>query len=169
MPLLPSTATAEEGPQVPQTEVTPVVQQTSPVSATELQTLLQGLEDRIMKRLTPTGDAPLPATGSVTVLNAAELQTTLQTFEERLTQRVQHMLVQGGAPVQVTTLSTLSASSSPRSPAPSAGQSESQASTTSGTKARLLILGNVLWVSILGVLSWRWWRRRGYLLPHKRA
>lgn len=163
-------ASNEEKPKAsqPQTVALPV-EQASRVSSTELQTLLQGLEDRIMKRLTPTVATSPPSKGAVAFVDTAELQTTLQTFEERLTQRVQQMLLQGGTPVQVTAVTN----PSPNPPKPSADKPpdavEPHVSTTSAPTSYWLMLGNVILVGVLGLLSWRWLRRRGRMLPHERA
>jgi len=59
------------------------------VSMAELQTVLQGLEERLMRRLTPIGqseiqEAKLP-TASV---STAELQASMQSLEERLMRRL---------------------------------------------------------------------------------
>ena len=171
----PVVASHEEKPKAsqPQTVALPVAmpvdQKPSGVSSTELQALLQGLEDRIMKQLTPTVATPPPSKGTVTLVDTAELQTTLQTFEERLTQRVQQMLLQEGTPVQITTV----ANPSPNPPKPALEKPlaavEPHVSTTAAPTSYWLMLGNVILVGVLGILSWRWFRRRGRMLPHERA
>ncbi len=108
-----------------QAVVLPVGKAGNTVSMAELQTVLQGLEERLMRRLTPTGqtetqEAKLPTA----LVSAAELQASIQSLEERLTQRMQHMLLQtpepvrvGQRPLQPTLASAPSTSGRGRSPA----------------------------------------------------
>ena len=98
---IPAEKTAEKpvpGPAV----VLPVGKAGNMVSMAELQTVLQGLEERLMRRLTPTGQSEMQEAKLPTALvSAAELQASIQSLEERLTQRMQHMLVQTPEPVRV--------------------------------------------------------------------
>ena len=70
------------------------------ISMAELQTVLQGLEERLMRRLTPTGQFQ-EVTGPTVFVSPSELQTSIQNLEERLTQRMQHMLTQTPTPEPV--------------------------------------------------------------------
>ena len=151
----PAEKTAEKpvpGPAV----VLPVGKAGNMVSMTELQTVLQGLEERLMRRLTPTGqtetqEAKLPTA----LVSAAELQASIQSLEERLTQRLQHMLAQTPEPVRVGQRPLQQAPASTQAPPAAAAQPVSLLLVP-----YLLVLTNALLLLLAGALIWFWWRRR---------
>jgi Tfp pilus assembly protein FimV len=86
--MTPAEKTAEK-PVSGQAVVLPVGKTGNMVSMAELQTVLQGLEERLMRRLTPIGqseiqEAKLPAVS----VSTAELQASMQSLEERLMRRL---------------------------------------------------------------------------------
>ena len=78
----------------------PVGKHGNTVSMAELQTVLQGLEERLMRRLTPTTQAQ-DANMPTALVSTSELQASIQNLEERLTQRMQQMFAQTPEPVRV--------------------------------------------------------------------
>ena len=88
-----------EKPAPAQAVVLPVAEPGKMVSMAELQTVLEGLEKRLMQRLTPTAQAQ-EVTASPAFVSASELQESIHNLEERLTQRIQHMLTQTPESVQ---------------------------------------------------------------------
>jgi pilus assembly protein FimV len=137
--------------------VLPVGKAENMVSMTELQTVLQGLEERLMRRLTLTSqtetqEAKLPTA----LVSTAELQASIQSLEERLTQRLQYMLSQTPEPVRVGQRLPQQVLASAQPPlVVEAAQSVSQLIVP-----YLLVLTNALLILLAGVLLWLWWRRR---------
>jgi pilus assembly protein FimV len=137
--------------------VLPVGKAGNMVSMTELQTVLQGLEERLMRRLTLTSqtetqEAKLPTA----LVSTAELQASIQSLEERLTQRLQYMLAQTPEPVQVGPRLPQQVLASAQPPlVVEAAHSVSQLMVP-----YLLVLTNALLLLLAGVLLWLWWRRR---------
>ena len=151
---IPAEKTAEKpvpGPAV----VLPVGKAENTVSMAELQTVLQGLEERLMRRLTPTGQSEMQEAKLPTALvSALELQASIQSLEERLTQRMQQMWVQTPEPVRVgqrPLQPTLGSAPAP----PAAAQPVSLLLVP-----YLLVLTNALLLLLAGALIWLWWRRR---------
>jgi hypothetical protein len=125
------------------------------VSMAELQTVLQGLEERLMRRLTPAGqtetqEAKLPTA----LVNTAELQASIQSLEERLTQRMQQMLSQAPEPVRIGQRPLQQSPAS--TPAPVAAAQPVSLLPVS----YLLVLTNALLLLLAGALLWLWLRRR---------
>ena len=127
------------------------------VSMTELQTVLQGLEERLMRRLTPIGqpemqEAKLPAA----LVSTVELQASMQSLEERLTQRMQQMLSQIPEPVRI--------GQRPLPQTPASAQAPQAAAAAQPVSLFLvpymLVLTNALFLLLGGVLIWLWLRRR---------
>lgn len=148
--------TAEKSP-APQAVVLPVGKSGNLVSMAELQTVLQGLEDRLMRRLTPTAQGQEIKTSSAFV-SPAELQASIQSLEERLTQRMQQILLQTSTPEPVRVgqrPSQLMLSASPLTPAVEATQPASLLLVP-----YLLVLMNLLLLLLVGALVWFWLRRR---------
>ena len=148
-----SAARGAEAPPPTGTQPTAVLLPTdkasSLVSVTELQTLLQGLEERLTRRLSPVPEEPK---GAVAFVSASELQTTLQDLEARLTQRVEQMIQQRGGQV---------------SPEQSKGQEpprrtvtplEAAPRTAISSASYGFLLLNVLLFLCGVILLWRWWR-----------
>jgi len=152
----PAEKTAEK-PTAPQAVVLPVGKQGNMVSMTELQTVLQGLEERLMRRLTPTAQAK-EVKSPTAFVSTTELQASIQNLEERLTQRMQHMLTPTPAsePVRV----------GPRPPQPAPPASQPAPAAEAAQPASLLmvpyllVLTNVLLLLLVGALVWLWLRRR---------
>jgi hypothetical protein len=148
---------AAEKPTAPQSVVLPVGKQGNMVSMAELQTVLQGLEDRLMRRLTPTAQAK-EAKSPTAFVSTTELQASIQNLEERLTQRMQQMLTPTPAsePVRV--------GPRPPQPAPPASQPAPAAEAAQPVSLLmvpfLLVLTNVLLLLLVGALVWLWLRRR---------
>jgi hypothetical protein len=121
----------------------------------ELQTVLQGLEERLLRRLTPLGQSELQEAKLPTALvSAAELQASIQSLEERLTQRMQHILLQTSEPVRVgqrPLQPTLASAPAP----PAAAQPVSLFLVP-----YLLVFTNALLLLLAGALIWLWLRRR---------
>jgi pilus assembly protein FimV len=137
--------------------VLPVMKAGHMVSMAELHTVLQGLEDRLMRRLTPTTQVqPQEAKLPTAFVSASELQASIQNLEERLTQRMQQMLSPGSAPVQAghRPLLPVLASAQP-SPVVEAAQPASFL-----LMPYLLVLTNALLLLLVGVLIWFWLRQR---------
>ena len=146
-----------EKPGSGQAVVLPAGKAGNTVSMAELQTVLQGLEERLMRRLTPTGqpemqEAKLPTT----LVSTAELQASIQSLEERLTQRLQYMLSQTPEPVRVGQRSPVqqTPASAQAPPAAAAAQPVSQLLVP-----YLLVLTNALLILLAGAFIWFWWRR----------
>jgi pilus assembly protein FimV len=127
------------------------------VSMTELQTVLQGLEERLMRRLTPTSQTEVQEAKLPTALvNAAELQASIQSLEERLTQRLQHMLAQTPEPVRIGQRPLQQTPVSPQAPVAAAAAQPVWLLLV----PYLLVLTNALLLLLVGALIWFWWRRR---------
>jgi hypothetical protein len=154
--MAPAEKTAET-PMPAQAVVLPVGQAGNMVSMAELQTVLQGLEERLMRRLTPIGQAEAQEAKLPTALvSASELQVSIQHLEERLTQRMQQMLLQTSEPVRV-------GQRLPQQVLASAQPSlivEAAPPVSLLMVPYLLVLTNVLLLLLAGVLIWLWWRRR---------
>lgn len=149
---------AEKTPEKPnpaQPVVLPVGKNGNMVSMAELQTVLQGLEERLMRRLTPTAQVQDAKTPSAFV-SATELQTSIQNLEERLTQRMQQMIVQTPEPVRVGQRPPPQASAG----AQPAAMMETVPSPSLLLIPYVLVLTNALLLLLVGVLVWLWLRRR---------
>ena len=123
----------------------------------ELQTVLQGLEDRLMRRLTPTAQGQ-EVKGPTAFVSPAELQASIQSLEERLTQRMQQLLMQTSIPEPVRV------GQRPPQPAPPASSPTPAVPTTQSASLLLapylLVLTNMLLLLLVGALVWLWLRRR---------
>jgi len=134
----------------PQEAVLPAGKQSNLVSMTELQTVLQGLEERLMQRLTPP--APVQEVKSApTFVSTTELQASIQSLEERLTQRMQHMVIETPTPAPVR----VGQRPLQQTPAVEAVQPASMPLVP-----YLLGLTHALCLLIVGALGWLWWRHR---------
>lgn len=89
-----------EKPAPAQAVALPVAEHGNMVSMAELQTLLQELEERLIRRLTPTAQAQ-EVKAPTAFVSASELHESLQNLEERLTQRIQQMLTQTSESVRL--------------------------------------------------------------------
>ena len=137
--------------------VLPVGKAGNMVSMAELQTVLQGLEERLMRRLTPTvqaQDVDMPTA----LVSASELQASIQSLEERLTQRMQHMLAQTPEPVRVGQRPLQQAAAVQPTLAMEVAQPASLFMVP-----YLLMLTNALLLVLVGALVWLWLRRRDRL------
>ena len=155
--ILPPAEKTTEKPGAGQAMVLPVGKAGNMVSMAELHTVLHGLEERLMRRLTPTTQAqPQEAKLPTAFVSASELQTSIQNLEERLTQRMQQMLSPTPEPVQVgqRPLQPVLASAQPP-PVVEAAQPVSLLLVP-----YLLVLTNVLLLLLVGVLVWFWLRQR---------
>src|SRR2546426_7743 len=152
----PAEKTAEK-PAPGQAVVLPVGKAGNMVSMTELQTVLQGLEERLMRRLTPTGQSEIQEAKLPTALvSTSELQASIQSLEERLTQRMQHMLLQTPEPVRVGQRPPQQTLASAQPPlAVAVAQPVSLPLVP-----YLLVVMNALLLLLAGALLWLWWRRR---------
>jgi pilus assembly protein FimV len=149
----PAEQTAEK-PMPAQAVVLPVGKPGNMVSMAELQTVLQGLEERLMRRLTPTAqaqDADMPTA----LVSASELQASIQSLEERLTQRMQHMLAQTPEPVRVGQRSLQQALVAAQ---PTLAVAAAQPASLV-TVPYVLMLTNALLLVLVGAIVWRWLRR----------
>ena len=152
----PAEKTAEK-PVPGQAVVLPVGKAGNMVSMAELQTVLQGLEERLMRRLTPTGQTETQEARLPTALvSTSELQASIQSLEERLTQRMQHMLSQTPEPVRVGQRPLQQTPASAQAP-PAAAAAQPVALLL---VPYLLVLTNALLLLLAGALLWLWWRRR---------
>jgi Tfp pilus assembly protein FimV len=146
-----------EKPVPGQAVVLPVGKAGNMVSMAELQTVLQGLEERLMRRLTPIGqpemqEVKLPAA----LVSTAELQASIQSLEERLTQRMQHMLSQIPEPVRIGQRPLQQTLASAQ--APQATAAAQPVSLFLGPY--MLVLTSTLFLLLGGALIWLWLRRR---------
>jgi len=98
-----------EKPAPAQAVVLPVAEPGNMVSMAELQTVLQELEERLIRRLTPTAQVQ-EVKAPTAFVSASELQESIQNLEERLTQRIQQMLTQTPESVRFGQRPTQSAS-----------------------------------------------------------
>ena len=152
----PAEKPAERSPQ-PQAVVLPVGKHGNLVSMAELQTVLEGLEDRLMRRLTPTAQGQEIKTPGAFV-SPAELQASIQSLEERLTQRMQQLLLQTSPPEPVRV--------GQRPPQPMLLTSQLTPAVEATQPASLslvpyvLVLTNLLLLLLVGALVWFWLRRR---------
>jgi pilus assembly protein FimV len=153
----PAEQTAEK-PVPAQAVMLPVGKHGNTVSMAELQTVLQGLEERLMRRLTPTTQAQ-DANMPTALVSTSELQASIQNLEERLTQRMQQMFAQTPEPVRV--------GQRPLQQAPAAAQPTLAVEATQPASLvmvpYLLMLTNALLLVLVGALVWRWLRRRDRL------
>jgi pilus assembly protein FimV len=146
-----------EKPVPGQAVVLPVGKAGNIVSMAELQTVLQGLEERLMRRLTPTGQPEMQEVKLPTALvSTADLQASMQSLEERLTQRMQQMLSQIPEPVRIGQRPLQQTPAS--APAPQATAAAQPVSLFLGPY--MLVLTNALFLLLGGVLIWLWLRRR---------
>jgi pilus assembly protein FimV len=153
---IPAEKTVEK-PVPGQAVVLPVGKAGTVVSMAELQTVLQGLEERLMRRLTPTGQSEIQEARLPTALvSTSELQASMQSLEERLTQRMQHMLSQTPEPVRV--------GQRPLQQSPASAQAPPAAAAAQPVSLLLvpylLVFTNALLLLLAGVLIWFWLRRR---------
>jgi len=152
----PAEKTAEK-PTAPQAVVLPVGKAGNLVSMTELQTVLEGLEERLMRRLTPTAQVQ-EVKSPTAFVSTSELQTSIQNLEERLTQRMQQMLT------QTPTAEPVRVGQRPLQPAPPATQPSPAAEMEQPVSIQivpyLLVLTNALGLLLIGALVWLWLRRR---------
>jgi FimV-like protein len=126
------------------------------VSMTELQTVLQGLEERLLRRLTPLGQGEIQEAQLPTALvSTVELQASIQSLEERLTQRMQYMLLQTSEPVRVAQRPLQPTLVSTPAPPAAAAQPISLLLVP-----YLLVFTNALLLLLGGALIWLWLRRR---------
>lgn len=146
-----------EKPTAQQEVILPVGKHGNLVSMTELQTVLQGLEERLMRRLTPTVQAQ-DVKSAMAFVSAVELQASIQNLEERLTQRMQQMLAQTPTPEPVRV------GQRPLQPAPPMAQLPTLVEAAPPVSALmvpyLLVLTNILVLLLIGGLVWLWVRRR---------
>jgi len=153
----PAEQTAEK-PVPTQAVMLPVGKPGNMVSMAELQTVLQGLEERLMRRLTPTTQAQ-DANMPTALVSTSELQASIQSLEERLMQRMQQMFAQTPEPVRV--------GQRPLQQAPAAAQPavavEAAQPASLVMVPYLLMLTNALLLVLVGALVWRWLRRRDRL------
>lgn len=156
-PAKPTAEAPTAPPAAPQEVVLPVGKHGNLVSMTELQTVLQGLEERLMRRLTPTAQAQ-EVKSPMAFVSTMELQASIQHLEERLTQRMQHLLAQTPPPEPVRV------GQRPVQPAPPVTQRPPTVDTApSGSVLMvpyLLVLTNILGLCLIGGLVWFWVRRR---------
>jgi pilus assembly protein FimV len=166
----PATTAAAQREATPAAEKTqevvlPVGQAGNMVSMAELQTVLQGLEERLMRRLTPAGQAPdrRPEQAEtqetkmpITLVSTSELQASIQSLEERLTQRMQQMLAQAPEPVRVGQRPPQQVLASAQPPL----VVEAAQPVALLMVPYLLVVTNVLLLLLVGALVWRWLRRR---------
>jgi len=146
-----------EKPVPGQAMVLPVEKAGNLVSAAELQTVLQGLEERLMRRLTPIGQAEIQEAKLPTALvSISELQASIQSLEERLTQRMQQILLQTPEPVRVGQRLPQQVLASAQPPL----VMEASQSVSLLMVPYLLVVTNVLLLLLTGVLIWLWLRRR---------
>jgi hypothetical protein len=146
--------TAEQ-PVLGQGVVLPVDKAGNMVSMAELHTVLQGLEERLMQRLTPTGQTEIQEAKLPTALvHTAELQASIQSLEERLTQRMQQMLSQAPEPVRIGQRPLQQSPAS--TPAPVAAAQPVALLPV----PYLLVFTNALLLLLAGALLWLWLRRR---------
>jgi hypothetical protein len=140
-----------------QAVVLPVGKVGDMVNMAELQTVLQGLEERLMRRLTPIGQSEIQEAKLPTALvSASDLQASIQSLEERLTQRMQQMLLYTPEPVRVGQRSLQQISASVQTPAAAAAAQPVSLLLV----PYLLVLTNALLLLLSGALIWLWWRRR---------
>jgi Tfp pilus assembly protein FimV len=140
-----------------QAMVLPVGKAGNMVSMAELHTVLQGLEERLMRRITPTTQAqPQEAKLPTAFVSSSELQASIQNLEERLTQRMQQMLSPTPEPVRV--------GQRPLQPVLASVQPPPVVEAAQPVSLRLvpylLVLTNALLLLLVGVLVWLWLRRR---------
>ena len=127
------------------------------VSMAELQTVLQGLEERLMRRLTPTGQSEIQEAKLPTALvSTSELQASIQSLEERLTQRMQQMLSQTPEPVRLGQRPLQQVLTSTQPPLVVAAAQPASLLMV----PYLLVVTNVLLLLLAGALLWLWLRRR---------
>jgi Tfp pilus assembly protein FimV len=154
---IPPEEQSAETPTAPQEVVLPAGKPGNLVSMTELQTVLQGLEERLMQRLTPTAQIQ-EVKSAPTFVSTTELQASIQSLEERLMQRMQHMLIQTPTPEPVRV------GQRPLQQAPQAVQQTPtvEAAQPASTQLVPYLLGltNALCLVLIGVLGWLWLRHR---------
>ena len=127
---------------------------------------LQGLDERLMRRLTPTGQAETQEAKLPTALvSTSELQASIQSLEERLTQRMLQMLSQSPEPVRVGQRPPQQGLASAQTP-PTAAAAQPVSLLF---VPYLLVLTNALLLLVVGALIWFWWRRRDRVERMQRA
>lgn len=128
------------------------------VSAAELHTALQGLEERLLRRIYPTAppSQPQEVKAPTALVSAMDLQTSIQHLEERLTQRLHSLVLPAPDPLQVGPRTAYA------TPAVSPGASgvESTQSMLLILLPYVLVLSNVFLLLLGGGLVWLWLRRR---------
>ena len=124
---------------------------------TELQTVLQGLEERLMRRLTPTSQAQ-EVKSPTAFVSSMELQTSIQNLEERLTQRMQHMLAQTPTSEPVRVGQRPLQQAAPMAQLPLTVAAAPPVSLL--MVPYVLVLTNILVLLLVGGLVWLWVRRR---------
>ena len=144
---LPPEEKSVETPTAPQEVVLPAEKPGNLVSMTELQTVLQGLEERLMQRLTPIAQVQ-EVKSAPTFVSTTELQASIQSLEERLTQRMQQMVT------QTPTSEPVRGGQRPLHPALPPPQ------PTPARVPYLLVLTNALVLLLIGALAWFWVHRR---------
>lgn len=152
----PAEKTAEK-PTAQQEVVLPVGKHGNLVSMTELQTVLQGLEERLMRRLTPTAQAQ-EVKSPTAFVSSIELQASIQHLEERLTQRMQQMLAQTPTPEPVRVGQRPLQQAPQVTQLPPTGEAAPLASLV--MVPYVFVLTNILGLLLIGGLVWLWVRRR---------
>jgi hypothetical protein len=154
--IIPAEKTAEK--LVPgQAVVLPAEKGGNLVSVAELQTVMQGLEERLMRRLTPIGQTEIQEAKLPTALvSISELQASIQSLEERLTQRMQQLLLQTSEPVRVGQRLPQQVLASAQPPL----VMETSQPVSLLMVPYLLVVTNALLLLLTGVLIWLWLRRR---------
>jgi len=141
----------------PQEVVLPAGEAGTMINMTELQTVLQGLEERLLRRLTLPGQGEIQEARMPTALvSASELQASIQSLEERLTQRMQHMLAQTPELVRVGQRPPQQVFASAQPPV----MVQAAQPVSLLMVPYLLVLTNVLLLLLGGALVWLWLRRR---------
>ena len=146
-----------EKPPAPPDVVLPAGKHGHVVNMAELQTVLQGLEDRLMRRLTPAAQGQ-EVKAPTAFVSPAELQASMQSLEERLTQRMQQILLQTPMPEPVRVGQRPPQPVLPTPPPTPAVEASQSASLL--LVPYVLVVTNVLLLLLVGALVWLWLRRR---------
>ena len=130
------------------------------VTVNELQSVLQGLEDRLAQRLSvPSTASNEPSDESVSFVSAAELQVALRGLEGRLSEQLQRVATQQQRVAQAGVV--LSPSTIPASLQHDAGiETLLGPLFSSGTIIYVLIIQNVVLFTLACGFAWRWYRNR---------
>lgn len=140
-----------------QAVVLPVGAPGNMVSMADLQTALQGFEERLLRRMiSPPPSQPQEIKAPTALVSTLDLQSSIQSLEERLTQRMQHALVQTSEPVQVGSRVALV----PAAVTPAAPAAETTHSMLLVLLPYVIVLTNVVLLLLGGGLVWFWLRRR---------